>query len=164
MIQWLLRNNPDLLGDLLEERASGRSRAWYGRQVLIAVARSIFDEGRRHPVLTLRAVVTALAVYFATSIIAAGAYGFLSFYLFRMRGNAYPSSPWWLILLIVAPSAAAGWIVARTHRACMEAAIVAIILIWAPIAMPINEWTPTAQFVGLLAGAFIGMRKYARAT
>jgi hypothetical protein len=41
MIQWLLRNNPDLLGDILEERANGRSRVWLWRQMLIAVGRSM---------------------------------------------------------------------------------------------------------------------------
>ena len=63
MIQWLLRNNPDLLGDILEERANGRSRAWLWRQMLIAVGRSMVDQGRRHPIVTLRAAALASFAY-----------------------------------------------------------------------------------------------------
>ena len=68
MIKWLFRNNPSLLGDLLEERASGRSRAWYLRQIVVAVARSVFQEGRQHPILTLRAIATAAVAYMLTAV------------------------------------------------------------------------------------------------
>jgi hypothetical protein len=88
MIKWLLRNNPSLLGDLLEERASGRSRAWYLRQIVVAVARSVFQEGRQHPILTLRAIATALLVYLAVSVVDAIGYAYLWGYLW---GYFYPT-------------------------------------------------------------------------
>ena len=154
MIKWFLRNNPSLLGDLLEERASGRSLAWYWRQIAVAIGRSIFEEARENPVLTLRAVATTLVVYFSASAIAFFGYGYLSGYLSPAFGDPY-NSHWLLIPLIFVPAAVAGWIVARTHRSCVAAAITAIVIIWAPIAMPINFWTPAAQITGLISGALV---------
>jgi hypothetical protein len=121
MIHWLLRNNPNLLGDLLEERASGRSRAWYWRQVVVAVGRSIVDEARRHPVLTLRAAALASAVYCAALAITLFTYGILFSFLYPPMGESR-----WIFLLFsleVVPALLAGWVLARTHRACIEPAI-----------------------------------------
>jgi hypothetical protein len=94
--------DPALRGDLLDERARGRSRAWYWRQVAFAIGRSIFDQARLHPVLTLRAIATMLGVYFAASVMVFFAYGYLSGYL--SPGLADPQSTrWFLIPLIVLP-------------------------------------------------------------
>jgi hypothetical protein len=158
MIQWLLRNNPSLLGDVLEERASGRSRAWYWRQVTVAVARSIIIEGRQHPVLTLRAIATALLVYLGVSIVNAIGYGYLWGYFYPWGAYAEPTTLWFMPLVII-PSVAAGWVMARTHRPCMEAAIVAIALIWVPMEMPAHPWICTGNIVGLLLGAFVDIRR-----
>jgi hypothetical protein len=146
--------DPSLFGDLLEERARGRSRAWYWRQVAVAVARAIFDQARRHPVLTVRAIATTLAVYFAASGIVYFVYGYLSGYLSPGLGDPY-TLRWFLFPLISLPSAVAGYAMARTHRACSEAALATIVLVWGSIAIPINAWTPSAQFLGLTAGALI---------
>ena len=126
MIQWLLRKNPALLGDVLEERASGRSRVWLWRQVAAAIARETFDDARLHPVLTLRAVATALATYFAAFAVVLFAYGFLFGYSFA----AQLSSLWLNIPLEFIPALLAGWIVARTHRACVLPAVGIIILLY----------------------------------
>jgi hypothetical protein len=51
-----------LAGDLLEERARGRSKVWYWRQVLIAIWTGIWSTVFAHKVLALRAVATGCAV------------------------------------------------------------------------------------------------------
>jgi hypothetical protein len=51
-----------LTGDLLEERARGRSAIWYWRQVLIAVWIGIWSAIRDHKLLALRAVATGFAM------------------------------------------------------------------------------------------------------
>jgi hypothetical protein len=160
MIHWLLRNNPDLLGDLLEERASGRSRAWYWRQVLVAVGRSIVDEGRRHPVLTLRAVATALAVYCAALAVTLFTGGYLYGFIYRPM----PESRWLLVffLLEFVPALLAGWVMARTHRDCMEIAIVILLFLYAPIAWPLDPSTLAANSIGFLVGTFLQVKRYHR--
>ena len=50
-----------LAGDLLEERARGRSSVWYWRQVLVAVWTGIWSTVFAHKVLALRAVATGCA-------------------------------------------------------------------------------------------------------
>jgi hypothetical protein len=162
MIQWLLRNNPDLLGDVLEERASGRSRAWLWRQVLIAVVRSIVDQGRRHPVLTLRAVALVLAAYSAALVITIFAYGFLSGYLYP----TIPESRWPFIFFSVEfiPALLAGWALARTHRACIEPAIMIILVLYAALARPINASDLSINVIGFLAGLWGGVRLHERPT
>ena len=157
MIQWLLRNNPDLLGDLLEERASGRSRAWYWRQVVVAVGRSIVDEGRRHPVLTLRAAALASAVYCVVLAITLFAGGFLSGYIYPPM----PESRWLFVifLLEVVPALLAGWVLARTHRACIEPAIVIILVVYVALARPIPASDMSTNVIGFLAGVWVGVRR-----
>jgi hypothetical protein len=153
MIHWLLRNNPDLLGDLLEERASGRSRTWYWRQVLVAVGHSIVDGGRRHPVLTLRAVALASAVYCATLAITIFTFGFVFGYLYPWSTSA------WLFLffsLELVPALLAGWILARTHRTCIEPAIVILLVLYALLATPIPASDLSANIIGFLAGVLWG--------
>jgi hypothetical protein len=162
MIQWLLRNNPDLLGDLLEERASGRSRAWLWRQVLIAVGRSIVDEARRHPVLTLRAAALALVVYCVALAIALFMFGFLFGYLYRPVLESR-----WLFLVFsleFVPALLAGWVLARTHRACIEPAIVIILVLYAALARPINAPDLSMNVIGFLAGVWGGVRRDERPT
>jgi len=157
MIQWLLRNNPDLLGDLLEERASGRSRAWYWRQVLVAVGRSIVDEGRRHPIQTLRAAALASAVYCAALAITLFTYGILFSFLYPPMGESR-----WIFLLFsleVVPALLAGWVLARTHRACIEPAIVIILVLYAALARPIPASDLSTNVIGFLAGVWGGVRR-----
>jgi hypothetical protein len=162
MIHWLLRNNPDLLGDLLEERASGRSRAWLWRQVLIAVARSIVDEGRRHPVLTLRAVALASAVYCAVLVVTLFLGGFLSGYIYPPM----PESRWLVVFLLLefVPALLAGWALARTHRACIEPAILLVLLLFALLAGPFHASDIATNVIGFLAGVWGGVRREQRPT
>jgi hypothetical protein len=67
---WLLehlssgRGNDSLKGDLMEEYRSGRSGAWYWRQVLMTIAVTFWKEISAHKLLAVRAVATGWAVWF----------------------------------------------------------------------------------------------------
>jgi len=109
---WLLERlglDVALTGDLLEERARGRSAIWYWRQVLVAIWVGISVAIREHKVLALRAVATGFAIES----------------LFIFLWNRAPELPmlfsiaWWMIQFSVTllTQVATGWVVARTHRA-----------------------------------------------
>ena len=101
----------------MEAYEQGRSRGWYWKQVLAAIAVSFCQETVAHPVLALRAITIGWAIWF-------------SFYYGvgpRLLGpfarrffvpSGYPFSPlmliWWTASLFV--RAGSGWIVARLHR------------------------------------------------
>lgn len=51
---------PALLGDLDEEFRAGRSRAWYWRETLHVIGRSLLGAVRSHPFTFLRAVVVLI--------------------------------------------------------------------------------------------------------
>jgi hypothetical protein len=113
IVIWLLELlglDAALTGDLLEERARGRSAIWYWRQVLVAIWVGIWVAIREHKVLALRAVATGFAIEF----------------LFIFLWNRAPelqlprfSIAAWMIQFSVTllTQVATGWVVARTHRA-----------------------------------------------
>jgi hypothetical protein len=101
-----------IAGDLLEERARGRSTIWYWRQVLIAIWIGIWGAIRNHKALALRAVATGCAV---NSVGLFLWLKFLHFGLPLMPMISLESIASLLIILLT--QAATGWIVARTHRA-----------------------------------------------
>jgi hypothetical protein len=105
---WLLERlglDVALTGDLLEERARGRSAIWYWRQVLVAIWVGISVAIREHKVLALRAVATGFAIES----------------LFIFLWNRAPELPmlfsiaWWMIQFSVTllTQVATGWVVAR---------------------------------------------------
>jgi hypothetical protein len=111
---WLERlrfgaRNDFLLGDLVEEYGQGRSRAWYWRQVLVALVVSFGSELRARPLLAVRAVATVWSVWYL--------YGFVfSSSLHRLLIPLPPVKGFiWLIVSCTA-WAVIGWIVARIHR------------------------------------------------
>jgi hypothetical protein len=107
-----------LAGDLLEERARGRSSVWYWRQVLVAVLVGIWGSIRNHKVLALRAVATGFAME----------YSLLFLWHLWVQHQSIPVdvdgvpvmtiATWaWNLWLVVVTQTATGWVVARTHRA-----------------------------------------------
>jgi hypothetical protein len=57
-----LLSNQALLGDLVEQFESGRSGAWYRRQVLMAIIAGTVKEISAHKLLAVRAVITGWVV------------------------------------------------------------------------------------------------------
>jgi hypothetical protein len=71
VLEWFgAANTSDpLIGDLLEELRSGRSRWWLWRQVLAAVAGSVVREAVSNKRLSLRAIATGMLVAMPLSIV-----------------------------------------------------------------------------------------------
>jgi len=68
MTIWLLEHgglDTAIAGDLLEERAQGRSTIWYWKQLLMAVGIGSWRTIRQHKVLALRALATGCAMEWA---------------------------------------------------------------------------------------------------
>ena len=107
-----------LNGDLQEERERGRSAFWYWKQMVIAVWVGMWRVIPDHKVLALRAVPTGfalqyLAYYFSGSIFQ---------FMYKVHLYKYPaplSLEQWAtqLSLILLAQVAAGWVVARAHRA-----------------------------------------------
>jgi hypothetical protein len=101
-----------LAGDLLEERARGRSIFWYCTQVLLAIGIGTGRTILAHKILALRAVATGCAIN------ALWLFLWLKFLPFeltsmpRMSLEAIVS-----VFIILLTQTATGWVVARTHRA-----------------------------------------------
>ena len=159
-LRWLLCDNPSLIGDLLEERSAGRSRRWYYRQIIVGIARSMVTGVRRHPVLIVRAVVIAACSYLLLASATAIGAGFLYGYFFSPVewSRMIPDDSWSAIPMVVIPSVLTGWLVARTNRRAVQAAIATILLLWAVAATP-WDWIGAASALGFLAGASIDVRK-----
>src|SRR5215472_16471805 len=109
-----------LAGDLLEERARGRSTFWYWRQVLIAVWLGIWHDIRNHRGLAVRAVATGFAMEY------------LFIYLWNTHGldPAVLATMSWIANLsaVVLTQTATGWVVARTHRTLRIPIVVAFLI------------------------------------
>ena len=171
-----------LAGDLLEERARGRSMVWYWRQVLIAIWTGIWSFVFAHKVLALRAVATGCAVN--------GVWLFLWMKFLHIGLSVPPpyTKPVLMesiacLLIILLTQTATGWIVARTHRAAaipMVVVFVTWLTLWffvdtfseakrlllnsidQPRFRPYLAWylTPIAiEIVGLLYGGILGSRR-----
>lgn len=122
---WLLEHfrsgsgNDCITGDLMEAYERGRSRGWYWKQVLTAIAVSFCQEIMAHPVLALRAIAIGEAGNFLYS------YGFVKYVLVPVSKLFLPqyyklqTNPlaliWWTLWTVVG-FATTGWIVARLHR------------------------------------------------
>jgi hypothetical protein len=96
----LLRLGPpdeSFAGDLAEEHAAGRSRAWYWRQVLSAVVLTAVRHGGAHPVGTLGTVIAGwaamLLVFFVLGDRVAG--GLAGWLWDWERQAAYQTGVWW---------------------------------------------------------------------
>lgn len=161
IIRWPLKDNPSLMGDLLEERASGRSRAWYYRQVAIAIPRSLWSGARHHPVLLVRAMAMAAFSYLLLAILTAIGIGYTYGFLWTPADLAKvnPASAWMIVPMILVPTVPTGWLIVRTHRTCAPVAILAIILMWTAAATPWADWIAAGSLMGFLTGAWIANRR-----
>jgi len=166
-----LRTSEALLGDLIEQYQSGRSRSWYWRQVILALVISAGREARTRKLQAIRALIVgylcgASLCYFSTS--AAG----------KFLGPYTVVGAYLLFLPLAFISAAiSGWILSRTHSRPMVlvfaifgviASLVAL-AVYAlfpgdrmPLPMPVVTWAVTLAInfiiapLGVLAGGLWG--------
>jgi hypothetical protein len=162
---WLLehlssgRSNDSLQGDLMEEYRSGRSGAWYWRQVLMTIAVTFWKEISAHKLLAVRAVATGWAVWYVYGLfVRPWLNGLLLPFAQELplafKFGATSGFAWWVIWLSV--WAAIGWVVARSHREHQTAMVLifsASVLLWK---LQILPWT----FSSLVVDA-IGDSRYA---
>ena len=91
---WLLKNlgagsaNDQLLGDLTEEHANGRSSAWFWRQTFAAIVVSFIDESRAHKWIIARAILVGCTCW--TALIHASRFGLT---IIELLGWPWPSHP-----------------------------------------------------------------------
>jgi hypothetical protein len=95
----LLRLGPhdeSFIGDLVEEYASGRSRAWYWRQVLSAIVLSAFRQIGAQPIRTLVTLVAGFTTLLAFFTLGDRIAGGLAGWLWNWdRHTAYATGVWW---------------------------------------------------------------------
>jgi hypothetical protein len=159
---WLLEHlssgpsNDSLKGDLMEEYRSGRSGAWYWRQVLMTIAVTFWKEISAHKLLAVRAVATGWVVWhlYALFIGPRVLIPFARELPLAFRFGPYSGFASWIIWLSV--RVASGWIVGhshREHRTAMVLMFSASVLLWK---LQILPWT----FSSLVVDA-IGDSRYA---
>jgi hypothetical protein len=117
---WLLERlnlDPAIAGDLLEERANGRSGAWYWTQVSGVICINLWSGIRDHKLLALRAVAFGCAMNYGFHLLV------VEFLAARLN---LPEFAWYFIVLLT--EILAGWVVARTHRALPMPMVVAFVM------------------------------------
>ncbi len=149
---WLLENlrsgkeNESLTGDLVEGYRRGRSNSWYWRQVLAAIAISLYSEVRSHGFLAIKATATGwLAEFLFLSVVVRLLIRFhlwLPLYhdLPLFLGRSIAGSLAWLILWTPV-WVSCGWFVARLYRSHLVGMVLAFstsVLAWRLQRLP---WT-----------------------
>ncbi|HEU4891599.1 MAG TPA: hypothetical protein VFT47_08615, partial [Vicinamibacterales bacterium] len=104
------RTSEALLGDLIEQYGGGRSRAWYWRQVILALLISTGREVRTRKLQAIRAIIVGYLIgaslcYFTTSLAARFVGGYTAYLVF--------------LPLAFVSAAASGWILRRSHPRAM---------------------------------------------
>jgi hypothetical protein len=86
-----------LLGDLVEEYAAGRSRAWYWRQALAAVALGAMRNVGAHPARTVIAIAAGWTTAMLVFVLAGDriAHGLARWLWAWDRATAYQTGEWW---------------------------------------------------------------------
>src|SRR5277367_6759266 len=104
------------MGDLVEERGSGRSAVWLWRETVAAIADTVARDLRDHWLLALRAIVTGWAMHLAWGLVMAVLDDRQQ--LWRTHISFFVLT--WLVLPVMV-----GWLVARTHRVKPTAMVLA---------------------------------------
>jgi hypothetical protein len=138
---WLLEqlaSQEPLVGDLTEEYARGRSRAWYWKELLVAVLVGGFEDIREHKLVTLRAV----AVGWAFLIFWIGAFNLTDWW--QTIKSSHDGVAYWAIPAV--GFIANGWVVGRFHSAPMVFAFLVALLAGSMLRRfgLAPEWLPTA--------------------
>lgn len=144
-----------LVGDLIEQYQHGRSRAWYRRQVLTAIAVGAFRDIRDHKWLAVRAVLTASGFRLLELCVI----GFVMRNVFHgftwiMTLPTATRDPVLIAINGVIPAVGMGWVVGRLnrqHQAAMVLAVAALTLL--PIAVPLLFPSQVPDLLRLVADA-----------
>jgi hypothetical protein len=144
---WLLRHfgcgphNESVLGDLAEQYRDRRSRLWYWKQVVLAIALSVFSEVWNHKLLAFRALILGWTIKAIWLWAYFEVFGTAVHRLSRMHEATAVSVA--MILetivgaLLVFALVTTGWIIARTHHRHSRA-MVLLFLAVEVIAVPLT--------------------------
>lgn len=136
---WILEHTMDgpsghaLAGDLIECYAEGRGRLWYWSQVLSAVAVSVRQQIRRHPLLTLRAFGLTWIGYRLWAAFVLATMNLVVPPIIQFWGYV-ETEPWVLAvryLMVLFGSVgylAVGWTIGRLHRRVHLAGVLAFVV------------------------------------
>ena len=144
--RWLLKHfgsSPDndaIIGDIDEQYSQGHSRAWYWRQVWIAIVVGLFDECREHKWVTARALLMGLTLllFFPQS------------FNFLLRDLLFALESWsrwwrqsWILPLAwtfyaVVFCMTSGWLIARLHRPHQVSMVLAFALLSCCVVWPLS--------------------------
>jgi hypothetical protein len=144
--------NQALVGDLLEQYSEGRSRWWYWRQAITAVALSAFVHAREHPISSLRGVLAGcITLYAFGAVIGVLRTQLLVGSLINLKlwwwQHSGPSLEWPLVIAWSTLGAiASGWIVARTQRARWAGTIVLFLATYFVIELGLMGWMVMAVY------------------
>ena len=142
-----------LVGDLVEEYAAGRSRAWYWRQVLSAVVMTSTRQLAAHPLRALAGISTGWGTLLLLFVLAdrAGAANGLAGWLWGWdRQTAYATGWWWpfqltAVFVSYAGFALSGLAVARTNVRNAPAMLLAYAASVMLVLTAFDVWMETAM-------------------
>ncbi|HYI95761.1 MAG TPA: hypothetical protein VEX68_19630 [Bryobacteraceae bacterium] len=123
--------NPPIVGDLLEEYASGRSNWWLWRQALIIVLTTGWGDLWHHKLLGLRAAATGLLVILTAGTVKS-----------RLTAQTWADGlvVFWVLTLL--SFMLTGWVVGLTHRRYKAAMLIAFVF----YALFAKAWVYTSHF------------------
>jgi hypothetical protein len=126
------------MGDLVEERGSGRSTLWFWKETLAAIADSVARDLWEHKLLAFRAIGIGWVLLLRTDPV--------TNYFVRALPwtRAHPLTVALPIAFFVWP-AVAGWLVARTHRSQRAAMVLAFTASIPSVFLP-GMWLMTTHF------------------
>jgi hypothetical protein len=138
---WLYKHlgppNAELAGDLFEECRSGRSPAWYWRQVLMAIAVHVHSEIRAHRFLAAKAAISGLTLLYLLHAVSGRSNGAwkIFFALNRPVARAEPDLyramfSWIIFLEIFVVFAAAAWLAGRVNRRYSRGLLFVLLTSW----------------------------------
>jgi hypothetical protein len=138
--------NQALVGDLLEQYSEGRSRWWFWRQVVAAVAQSALVNAREHPISSLGGVLAGCITLYAFGAVGSvlrtqlTVGSLINFKLWWWQHSG-PSLGWPLgIAWFTVGSIVSGWIVARTHDTRWAGTVVLFLATYFVIELGLVGW------------------------
>jgi hypothetical protein len=157
-----------VVGDLEERYRNGKSRAWYWRQSITAIATSTIHEIRNHRLHSFRAALVGWVFlrYFLLPIVAT---------IIPAIGNTFAPDTWqhwftpsWFAIIglaifsTFAAGILSGWVVSHTHHGRRSAVFLhalTVLLLWITVTTQgesLNDFLLWLNIAGIMTGIFIG--------
>jgi hypothetical protein len=139
-----------MVGDLIEQYAGGRSRSWYWRQVIAAVARSTLTDARSHAVSALSGIAIGWIMLSAfASVLGVVRIQLMVGSLINIKlwwwQHGGPSLEWPLgIAWLTAGALSTGWLIARTQRGRWNGSVLIYLATYFVVELTLAAWAAAA--------------------